>query len=1003
MLKAGLSAAESNGDYTAQNPTSTAAGKYQFTNYWMKAGGSSKSITAFAKRSQGVYEVPTSLEDFKKNPDLQEAYFDFYSREVLWKDAKSLSKGDNPLNLDMVSLGAAIHYQGYPSARKQVRSGKLNKATVAGVDGAQNNNQGVADYIEKVNKNAASAGFKPLNSADVATVAYSSSSSNGAKKIEPNKTDPKVPGVISGVPPEETTNVPNEPKSSIEARAYKQSVYDEYEAKGRVIDDLHPNNYGLAQKKRKELTQLYIDNGKADIVNEVVEAKNLETSQERIAAIGRFNELKELATKIDVGTGNPYSTKNYKKDREQDLSKIQTKQGLYTISKEQDQRYVDRLRKQGIVYGKRYDKGLASGKHANVDLKKLEQELKKEYKFLTGEDINLEVGGGNVTLRGVGDFDLKSGLKGFNDDGTPGNPQEIAKIIIDKNFSFNANKGAVQTIDKSAYEPAMSVADREAIYAEQVANNAKGEAERRDAVAAAANPNDTTKEKGLLETTDAKNKNAAADSVRDKIDKLDVSMKGKDLNIGDTKREFPIDGILGAGMVLAGNAMASSAKIPMRDETISRALTNMNAELKAKSKEGLPVEVEAMMKNKLADSYQQGLQTIRNNSGGDRAKILGNVGMLENAKNLGLINIQMADYEAKERAFDKYMESEKYINDFESNKKIANHAIRYENAAQKKAEGKAVAAAGFDKIIGEIQYQKENGPGSANAMYKSLMFQQMFNFDPTAKDDGSGTVKGTKSYRDAEYARMESEKINFMGVLNEMSKLPEDQQASLNESSRNGATADQMAVLIQGFKKTNSEPQDQAAVSNDNVTARNREVQNEIPLPSIMPEGAVITPEKAEAAIQGDKTAIAEIKDAKEQKELAQGIVNPETRAAIEAGDAAKAKMNKALEGNTNGMFIDPLKGQAPEKEKVANGLLPTPQKEMLTNGMLTPSSITARGDESLSEADRQAKNRADYDAARNQNKPILSEEQEDDPLVLYPADKGENEEDRKQGLLSNY
>ncbi len=246
------------------------------------------------------------------------------------------------------------------------------------------------------------------------------------------------------------------------------------------------------------------------------------------------------------------------------------------------------------------------------------------------------------------------------------------------------------------------------------------------------------------------------------------------------KKEFNIDVVVGMSLGLIGNAQAKKAKLPLRTEDVSEAMRNFTADLMNKSKEGLPAEIEAAMKNKLADAYQGGLANIVRASAGNRALVLGNLGALEQAKNKGLVGIQVADYEAKDRAFAQYGKAIEYINDFDTRRDIANHGIKYQEAYRKKLQGERLATTGFAKMMEALKYQKENGPGSANDMYRSLLMQKMFGFDPKMKDDGSGSQEGTKSWYDFNKADANSRYETDKGLqerfqnLNPNSKLAFD-------------------------------------------------------------------------------------------------------------------------------------------------------------------------------------------------------------------------------------
>lgn len=258
--------------------------------------------------------------------------------------------------------------------------------------------------------------------------------------------------------------------------------------------------------------------------------------------------------------------------------------------------------------------------------------------------------------------------------------------------------------------------------------------------------NKTTTEKTTEETQVAEPTNFADEFFNRELDLNSVD--GNQVNYEPGKKEINVDAIMGLALGIIGNDQAKNAKIPLRTEEVDQAMKSYIAEIKERSEQGLPVEIEAAMKSQLADAYQGGLENIVNASAGNRATVLGNLGSLEAAKNKGLMDISIADYEAKDRAFAQYGKALEYVNDFNARRDIANHGIEYAEAKEKQQEGKQLADAGFGKLMDAIKYQKENGPGSANDMYRSMLMQSMFGFDPKMPDDGTGSKVGTKSYYD---------------------------------------------------------------------------------------------------------------------------------------------------------------------------------------------------------------------------------------------------------------
>ncbi len=109
--------AESNGgDYSAENKTSSATGKYQFL--WGTWGD---KINTFAK-SQGF--IGSGQKNFKENPDLQEAFFEHYAETVVYPEVVKMSK-NNVRNLDLDEIGQLYHLSP-KNAKSYASGGKWN-------------------------------------------------------------------------------------------------------------------------------------------------------------------------------------------------------------------------------------------------------------------------------------------------------------------------------------------------------------------------------------------------------------------------------------------------------------------------------------------------------------------------------------------------------------------------------------------------------------------------------------------------------------------------------------------------------------------------------------------------------------------------------------------------------------------------------------------------------------------------------------------------------------
>ncbi len=303
--------------------------------------------------------------------------------------------------------------------------------------------------------------------------------------------------------------------------------------------------------------------------------------------------------------------------------------------------------------------------------------------------------------------------------------------------------------------------------------------------------NQKTKTEG--DETPQETSTAFIDSINERLSVADVEANQQKFNYEPGKTEIPIDGIVGLAMTLSAQDKAKT-KMPKRDEEVSELFRNYTAELKKRSEMGLPPEVETAMKNQLAEAYQGGLNNIVNASAGNRATVLGNLGSLEAQKNKGLIGMQVADYEAKERAFAQYGQAAQYIDRFGARRDIANHSIKLAEAQQRRAEGQAIATAGMAKLNESLKYQRENGPGSSNDMYRSMLMQSIYGYDPEMPDNGQ---VGSKSFYDKNNLEAKQTQQGLVNIRDGYNKLTTDQQTIFNKEMDGQTNQDKGKELIE--------------------------------------------------------------------------------------------------------------------------------------------------------------------------------------------------------------
>lgn len=690
---------------------SSATGKYQFLKEWYSKTGDTLGIKQFAASQKGLFGEPKNMEDFRQNPELQEAYFEYYANKVLIDPALNISK--NPLNLSIPEMASQFHFQPPATARNGITNGKLTGATNTNVSGLK--------YVSVFRKAVSDAGYQPITNNSIIAEKEKEANENG------------TPAVLDN-----TENAIKKDKEKIKEDLIKRDK--------AITENEYLTQPGAKEKARAKLYQEAVDTGVADIFDEYIDDENSANSEK----LKDFKELISFTEKINI---------QYDKDLEGNTS-IKGRAKFLAFN-DDDREEFKRL-------NKKYKFSEDNGKSISTDL--LFKEINKSYEGVTGDKLDIK---NNIDI----EQDLTFTIYGKIQDLTTGRGNDSGGQYyygdVDtkgvSNISFNPR----QKIDRKVFVKKTIVTPEE--------EDAKKKAEED------AKPKTKKEEVAVKKEEDPTNKGLTEEYYKNELT-IQNALSGDEVNYTPGKKELPIDAIMGMSLGLIGNEQAKNANIPLRTEEVSQAFKSYTAEIAEKVKHGLPVEIEAQMKGLLADAYQGGLETIVRASGGNSATVLGNIGQLEQAKAKGLVGIQVADYEAKDRAFAQYGQAVQYMNDFDSRREIANHGIKYQEAKTKQIDGKALATAGFSKMMDSIKYQRENGPGSANDMYRSMLMQNMFGFDPKAPDNGKGDTIGTKSYYDVKNnsAKLKKEKTESSQArarrLNPSQKAAMDNFVSVNKN-----------------------------------------------------------------------------------------------------------------------------------------------------------------------------------------------------------------------------
>lgn len=211
------------------------------------------------------------------------------------------------------------------------------------------------------------------------------------------------------------------------------------------------------------------------------------------------------------------------------------------------------------------------------------------------------------------------------------------------------------------------------------------------------------------------------------------------------KKPLPLEAIASGALGLIGMADAKT-KLPLRDEQVPESILAYARQVKQASEQGLKPEEEAELKSQMAQMYSEGLNQATKASGGNRNLVLGALDSLNANRMQAVSTIAIADIQKKEANLEKYAKVLEYVSNFDNARKVANHQIKFDEAKEKRTAGAALAVSGFSNMIQELQFQKNNGPGSANHRMQETLLYQLTGINPAIVDNGFGDTPGTASH-----------------------------------------------------------------------------------------------------------------------------------------------------------------------------------------------------------------------------------------------------------------
>lgn len=278
------------------------------------------------------------------------------------------------------------------------------------------------------------------------------------------------------------------------------------------------------------------------------------------------------------------------------------------------------------------------------------------------------------------------------------------------------------------------------------------------------------------------------------------------------KPSIPFEAIANGFIGVMGMQQANT-DVPLRDEQISQGVLDYASKLAKISQMGLPPEEEARLKDDSAAAYSIMMNNIVEASAGNRNLVLGNQGQLDYNRVLANNEIAIEDFRQKQIAMEKYGDVMSYINEFDSRRDIANTQTKQAMAFDRRQDGRDLAFAGFSSMAESLEQARQNGPGSANHMLMSQIKQNAFGYDPDMKDDGQGTVKGTRSwYEKNVIAPITQNNENIDYLKQQIPSLDQDQSKFFNMVAAKTNDPEQLKSAIDFAKST-----DTSNLNKDNI------------------------------------------------------------------------------------------------------------------------------------------------------------------------------------------
>ena len=747
-------------------PLSSATGKYQYL--WKQWGD---SIIKSAEKNG--YDIKTR-QDFINSPSMQEQFFmeDHYEK---YQTAKKMIDGKNPLNLNLAQIGFLIHWEGEAGANPIITEGKLKPATYD-ADGTMSN-PATATYLKTFTNNLKKNSLytSPEEDKGKGIDPFDAAKAYGDYKkelVEINKQSKNLP-----------EDLINQKKIDLQLKYQKQGFLPSFNKAIKA-----ENDYKLGKKEVEGLEMLKGLTSNLKVDYEIVNPKVAGQPQKQ-----KITRYQSGDQHYQHSWGNVEMTDaeaNEIKTRFPNI--IRGKNGKYIVNVDNLNTKFNSLYKEATgqdfeLFEKDKDGNLYRKTNQTIDVDKFSDATLRQDK---GVPFLGKIGKGKGTA-----LDKWVGFHETNPEGA--NYSGILKTNFDRNPIKIKLKEALVPIDvpetvieDPVEDPKLSTTDPLSYNAEDLKKLEQKSLERKQA--AEANSFDLTNSlfKDPMKIEDATN----------------VEPQYKD--------PFPFAEAISGALSVAMGINLAEEKLPMRDEMVSEALRDYTAKLSRLSEIGLTPEEEAYAKRNLSESYQGSMDMITRASAGNRNQVLGNLGRVDSQKQMNLLQLSMADNQAKMDNFSKYGEALKFINDFDANRDIVNNERKFNVALMNKQAGGQLMASGFKQVLDSVNYYNDNKAGSTNHQYKSFLERTMFDVDSSIKDNGKGDTKFTPSYNAKRIENQNNVAENFNQFRDMFIGMPDEKKSLIEKFANTSSNLDEI------YNYMNTVNEDQANVNPNNNVAQ---------------------------------------------------------------------------------------------------------------------------------------------------------------------------------------